>query len=77
MTQEEAYKFCYEHQMYKNDYDIIINVYKNTDSDIKHELRVACNDIYYYMDRDEYKDLKSGLKLAEDDFDIIIHENEI
>lgn len=77
MTQEEAYKFCYEHQINEDNYELIIYVSNNTDSDNKHELQVVCNGIYYYMNRDEYEDLKSGLKLAEDDFDIFINENKI
>ena len=77
MTQEEAYEFCYEHQPDEDDYEIIINVRNNTSSDNEYELQVVCNDIYHYMNRDEYEDLKSGLELVEDDFDVVINENGI
>ena len=77
MTQDEAYKFCEDHQRDDDDLDIVINAYPNTNNDNGYELQVVCNGIYHYMNRDYFEELKEGLKLAEDDYEITINEHEI
>ena len=73
MTKEEAYDFCYEHQYNENDYSIVINVFKN-DDDNDHELTVVCNEIYHYMNREQFQELKEAMNYVYDDFDVTIKE---
>jgi len=73
MTQDEAYKFCYEHQTDDDDYELIITSSKNTDFDNGYELRVVANGIYSYMNEDYFHEIVEGLKLVTDDFDVFVN----
>ena len=76
MTQDEAYDFCYEHQNDEDDYEIVIHVFENDDEDNDGDLLVVCNDIYHYMDREDFEELKEALETAAEDFDITIIEED-
>ena len=73
MTQKEAYDFCYNHQKDEDDYEINIRV-SNNEAQNGYELQVVCNDVYHYMNRDAYQELKDTLEDVKDDFNVVIKE---
>lgn len=73
MTQKEAYDFCCNHQKHEDDYEINIRV-SNNEAPNGYELLVVCNDIYIYMNRDAYQELKEALETVKDDFNVVIKE---
>ena len=77
MTKEEAYDFCYEHQTNDDDYELIINSSNNTDFNNGFELRVVCNGIYHYMNKDYFEELVEAMKLVTDDFDVYIDSEKL